>query len=187
MRPPMAGERTLLVTGGAGFIGSRFVAHHLRARPRDRIVVLDALTYAASLENLTGMIDASERVQFVHGSVRSPHIVESVLAGRHAREPERPACVRTHAQDLPLHQRSEWSGRRLERDAECRQGWRPIAGTVKYGPASHRLARLDRDADLERLASREKIGGAPQQRRLAGRARHVRRGNHGNGVRAGGQ
>ena len=81
MRPTMTAERTLLVTGGAGFIGSRFVAHHLRACPRDRIVVLDALTYAASLENLAGIIDGTERVQFVHGSVRSPHIVESVLAG----------------------------------------------------------------------------------------------------------
>jgi dTDP-glucose 4,6-dehydratase len=77
----MAGERTILVTGGAGFIGSRFVAHHLRARPADRIVVLDALTYAGSLENLAGVVDGTERVQFVHGSVRSPHIVESVLAG----------------------------------------------------------------------------------------------------------
>ena len=77
----MAGERTVLVTGGAGFIGSRFVAHHRRACPRDRVVVLDALTYAGSLENLSGVVDGSERVQFVHGSVRSPQIVESVLAG----------------------------------------------------------------------------------------------------------
>ncbi|HWP66115.1 MAG TPA: GDP-mannose 4,6-dehydratase [Candidatus Limnocylindria bacterium] len=77
----MTGERTVLVTGGAGFIGSRFVAHHLRACPRDRVVVLDALTYAGSLENLAGVIEGSERVQFVHGSVRSPQIVESVLAG----------------------------------------------------------------------------------------------------------
>jgi dTDP-glucose 4,6-dehydratase len=45
------------------------------------VIVLDALTYAGSLENLAGVIDGSERVQFVHGSVRSPHIVESVLAG----------------------------------------------------------------------------------------------------------
>jgi dTDP-glucose 4,6-dehydratase len=81
MRSFMAGERTLLVTGGAGFIGSRFVAHHLAACPRDRVIVLDALTYAGSLENLAGVVDGSERVQFVHGSVRSPHIVESVLSG----------------------------------------------------------------------------------------------------------
>lgn len=75
----MPKPRTLLVTGGAGFIGSRFVAHHLRAAPADRIIVLDALTYAGSLENLAGVVDATERVQFVHGSVRSSQIVESVL------------------------------------------------------------------------------------------------------------
>jgi len=76
----MPRPRTLLVTGGAGFIGSRFVAHHLRAKPADRVIVLDALTYAGSLDNLTCLADAAERVQFVHGSVRSPQIVESVLA-----------------------------------------------------------------------------------------------------------
>ena len=76
----MSRSRTILVTGGAGFIGSRFVAHHLRTRPADRVVVLDALTYAGSLDNLTCLADAVERVQFVHGSVRSPQIVESVLA-----------------------------------------------------------------------------------------------------------
>jgi dTDP-glucose 4,6-dehydratase len=74
-------ERTLLVTGGAGFIGSRFVARHLHAHPHDRIVVLDALTYAGSLENLAGATNGNDRVRFVHGSVRSPQIVETVLAG----------------------------------------------------------------------------------------------------------
>ena len=41
-----------LVTGGAGFIGSNFVRHALEARPGVRVVVLDKLTYAGSLENL---------------------------------------------------------------------------------------------------------------------------------------
>jgi dTDP-glucose 4,6-dehydratase len=72
--------RTLLVTGGAGFIGARFVGLHLRTCPDDRIVVLDALTYAGSLENLQRESEGSDRVRFVHGSVRSPHIVDSVLA-----------------------------------------------------------------------------------------------------------
>jgi dTDP-glucose 4,6-dehydratase len=71
--------RALLVTGGAGFIGSRFVRHWLRTRPADRIVVLDALTYAGSLDNLARATEGSDRVRFVHGSVRSPHIVDSVL------------------------------------------------------------------------------------------------------------
>ena len=72
--------RSLLVTGGAGFIGSRFVGRHLRACPDDRVVVLDALTYAGSLENLLRESGGGDRMRFVHGSVRSPHILDSVLA-----------------------------------------------------------------------------------------------------------
>jgi dTDP-glucose 4,6-dehydratase len=41
-----------MVTGGAGFIGSNFVHHWLREHPGDRVVVLDALTYAGSRANL---------------------------------------------------------------------------------------------------------------------------------------
>ena len=75
----MAGRR-IVVTGGAGFIGSRFVGLHLGAHPDDRIVVLDALTYAGSLESLHRETEGSDRVRFVHGTVRSPHILDSVLA-----------------------------------------------------------------------------------------------------------
>ncbi|HUK76174.1 MAG TPA: NAD-dependent epimerase/dehydratase family protein, partial [Thermoleophilia bacterium] len=42
----------IVVTGGAGFIGSNFVRHVLRAHPADEVVVLDKLTYAGNLENL---------------------------------------------------------------------------------------------------------------------------------------
>ena len=45
----------LLVTGGAGFIGSNFIRHVLAARPGDQVVNLDALTYAGNLENLVGV------------------------------------------------------------------------------------------------------------------------------------
>jgi dTDP-glucose 4,6-dehydratase len=46
---------TVLVTGGAGFIGSNFTRLALEARPDWRVVVLDALTYAGNLENLEGL------------------------------------------------------------------------------------------------------------------------------------
>ncbi|MGL4375065.1 MAG: NAD-dependent epimerase/dehydratase family protein, partial [Microcoleaceae cyanobacterium] len=46
-------RRCILVTGGAGFIGSNFVHHWCRHYQRDRMVVLDALTYAGNLNNLT--------------------------------------------------------------------------------------------------------------------------------------
>src|SRR5579862_413806 len=57
----------LLVTGGAGFIGSNFVRHWAEVHPGDRVVVYDALTYAGNLENLAGL--DGERVEFVRGDV----------------------------------------------------------------------------------------------------------------------
>lgn len=54
----------LLVTGGAGFIGTSFVRHRLTSVPTDRIVVLDALTYAGNRTNLDGL-----PIVFVHGNV----------------------------------------------------------------------------------------------------------------------
>ena len=75
----MATQRTLLVTGGAGFIGSRFVTRHLETHPDDSVIVLDALTYAGSLENVPASVRDSGRFQFVHGSVRSPQVVDLLL------------------------------------------------------------------------------------------------------------
>jgi dTDP-glucose 4,6-dehydratase len=76
----MGSRRTVLVTGGAGFIGSRFVARHLERHPDDRVIVLDALTYAGSLDNLMQVAGSTDRLRFVHGNVRSPHVVDSLLA-----------------------------------------------------------------------------------------------------------
>ncbi len=63
------------MTGGAGFIGARFVARHLERFPHDRVIVLDALTYAGNLGNLPIRDD---RLEFVHGSVRSPALVDAL-------------------------------------------------------------------------------------------------------------
>ena len=49
----------ILVTGGAGFIGSNFVRRTLETRPEVQVIVLDALTYAGSLDNLAGLDLAS--------------------------------------------------------------------------------------------------------------------------------
>lgn len=70
--------QNLLVTGGAGFIGSNFVRHILRTRPDARIVNLDALTYAGSLENLRDLPGAS-RHEFVNGDIRDQSLVSSLL------------------------------------------------------------------------------------------------------------
>ncbi|MDD3517593.1 MAG: dTDP-glucose 4,6-dehydratase [Chromatiales bacterium] len=68
----------LLVTGGAGFIGANFVLHHIRNRPQDRVVVLDALTYAGNRASLAPVEDAPG-YRFVHGDVRDQALAENLL------------------------------------------------------------------------------------------------------------
>ncbi len=58
----------LLVTGGAGFIGSNFIRYFLRRHPEDSIVNLDKLTYAGNLENLAG-VERHPRYRFVKGDI----------------------------------------------------------------------------------------------------------------------
>ena len=60
--------RRLLVTGGAGFIGSNFIRYWLAKHPEDRIVNLDVLTYAGNLENLTEVED-EPGYRFVRGDI----------------------------------------------------------------------------------------------------------------------
>jgi dTDP-glucose 4,6-dehydratase len=79
--PPAAAtpERTLLVTGGAGFLGARFVTRHLERFPRDHVVVLDALTYAGNLGNLPRAAVLDGSLEFVHGSVKSPALMDALI------------------------------------------------------------------------------------------------------------
>ena len=69
----------LLVTGGAGFIGSNFVHHVVGRFPSAHVVVLDALTYAGRRENLDGL--PAGRVTFVHGDIRDAAAVARAMAG----------------------------------------------------------------------------------------------------------
>ena len=68
----------LLVTGGAGFIGTNFVKYWLNTHPDDSIVVLDALTYAGNLDNLTELQD-HPKFTFVHGNILDQPLVESLI------------------------------------------------------------------------------------------------------------
>jgi dTDP-glucose 4,6-dehydratase len=68
----------LLVTGGAGFIGSNFVHYILKTHPADEIVNIDALTYAGNLENLTD-IQNDSRHSFVHGDITSTRDVNRLF------------------------------------------------------------------------------------------------------------
>ncbi len=69
---------SVLVTGGAGFIGSNFVRHLLEVEPETYIVNLDALTYAGSEENLRGLPDPGRHL-FVHGDICDGKLVGELL------------------------------------------------------------------------------------------------------------
>ncbi|HKT73136.1 MAG TPA: dTDP-glucose 4,6-dehydratase [Steroidobacteraceae bacterium] len=74
--------RKLLVTGGAGFIGSNFVHYWLAEHAGERVVVLDALTYAGNLANLEPVKSRSE-LRFVRGDIADTALVESLLREEH--------------------------------------------------------------------------------------------------------
>ncbi len=69
---------SLLVTGGAGFIGANFVHHWVRQHPGDTVVVLDALTYAGNLASLEP-VKGHRGFTFVHGDIRTPGLAERLL------------------------------------------------------------------------------------------------------------
>ncbi|MBI5189583.1 MAG: dTDP-glucose 4,6-dehydratase [Nitrospirae bacterium] len=75
--------KRILVTGGAGFIGSNFVRLMLSTYPEAEVVNLDALTYAGSLESLRDVED-NPRYRFVKGDVCDPEAVAAAMAGADA-------------------------------------------------------------------------------------------------------
>ena len=68
----------LLVTGGAGFIGSNFIHYWFKHHPTDSIVNLDALTYAGNKTNLAELQDFSN-YHFVHGDICDPVVVNPLV------------------------------------------------------------------------------------------------------------
>ena len=68
----------LLVTGGAGFIGSNFARYWVEQHPDDHVVVYDVLTYAGNRPNLA---DIEDRIVFVQGDVCDPAVAEKTLRG----------------------------------------------------------------------------------------------------------
>lgn len=77
---------TILVTGGAGFIGANFVHYQLKEHPEERVVCLDALTYAGNLENLTEALQ-NPRFRFVKGDIADRETVNALF------EEEKPDIV----------------------------------------------------------------------------------------------
>jgi len=71
----------LLITGGLGFIGSNFVRYLLNKHSEYKIINLDAMTYAAHLENLAD-IEKNANYIFVHGSIADKELVDDIVSGR---------------------------------------------------------------------------------------------------------
>ncbi len=68
----------ILVTGGAGFIGSNFIHYLLRQHPEDSVVNLDALTYAGNIENLKAL-EEDRRYRFVKGDICDAELVGQLM------------------------------------------------------------------------------------------------------------
>jgi len=70
----------ILVTGGAGFIGSNFIRYLLERHPHDSIINLDKLTYAGNLENLRD-VESNPRYAFIHGDIADAKLIREVAPG----------------------------------------------------------------------------------------------------------
>lgn len=74
----MSTTKTILVTGGAGFIGSNFIPYFLESNPEMNVINLDLLTYAGNLENLK-VVEGNERYTFVKGDICDRNLVEELF------------------------------------------------------------------------------------------------------------
>lgn len=76
-------KKTILITGGAGFIGSNFVRHIYKKYPDYKILILDALTYAGHIDNLPIRLmedNCNERIAFWYGNVRNGELVDTLIS-----------------------------------------------------------------------------------------------------------
>jgi dTDP-glucose 4,6-dehydratase len=72
--------KTILVTGGAGFIGSNFVDYIFRKYPEYRLLVLDFLTYAGDIENIPADVKTSSRFEFWYGDINNLDLTSDLVS-----------------------------------------------------------------------------------------------------------
>ena len=71
-------KKRILVTGGAGFIGSNFILYWIKNHPQDQIINFDDLTYAGNLENLVS-VEKNPNYKFIKGNIVQPQEVDPVM------------------------------------------------------------------------------------------------------------
>ena len=98
---------TIIVTGGAGFIGSNFVFHMLKAHPEYRIICLDKLTYAGNLSTLEPVLE-QDNFRFVRADICDREAVEKLF------EEEKPDMVVNFAAESHVDRSIENPGIFLE-------------------------------------------------------------------------
>jgi dTDP-glucose 4,6-dehydratase len=72
--------KTILITGGAGFIGSGFIRYYFKKYPGHKIILLDALTYAGNPDNLPAEMKESKRFEFWYGNVNNIILVNELVS-----------------------------------------------------------------------------------------------------------
>jgi len=75
----MQNQKAILITGGAGFIGSNFVHYYLKNHPEDKVINLDLLTYAGNLSTLKD-IESHPNYKFIRGDIRDAQLIDKIMA-----------------------------------------------------------------------------------------------------------
>lgn len=78
--PPAENQKTVLLTGAAGFIGSNFLKYMFDKYPTYQFIVIDALTYAGSLDKIPEYIKNSPRFEFIHDTITNDRAVDYAMS-----------------------------------------------------------------------------------------------------------